>query len=452
MKRVKRRSASVLALVGILVLGMALYVAKLCVEGGNWVGFAGNRGVYSSGVLDVGTLRDRNGEVLAWADGGVFGYSEDWVTRVSTLHAVGDYSGNIGTGAISVFADKLIGYDLINGVYSVGGSGDNVYLTIDSALNETAYSALGGRKGAVAVYNYKTGELLCMVSTPSYDPADPPLILEGDGQYEGVYINRFLSSTYTPGSTFKLVTTAAALETIDDIDDLSFTCNGQYDADGDVISCTGVHGSIGIDEALAFSCNSYFAQLSIMLGADTIGDYAEKLGLTDSMSVSGIDTARGSFAAGGSAADIAWSGIGQYETLVNPCAMLRLMGAIANEGSPALPRLIYKTSTSSGFPTGLYRGRTGARLLSTETANSLKDMMRNNVVSNYGEWAFPDLNICAKSGTAEVGDGLSPHSWFVGFLDDSENPFAFVVIVENGGSGLSAAAPIANTVLQAAVN
>ncbi len=452
MKRVKRRSAAIFALVGLLALGFLVYFIKLCVLGPSWVGFAGNRGVYANGVLDTGTLYDRNGLRLAWAGDGVYGYADDWATRVSTLHATGDYSGNIGTGALSAFAYKLIGYDLLSGVYSLSGKGDNVYLSIDADLNAAAYAALNGRKGCVALYDYSTGEVLCMVSTPSYDPQSPPEITDGDSQYAGVYVNRFLSAAYTPGSVFKVVTAAAALEKIPDIDELYFTCEGSYDAEGDAITCTGVHGTLGLADALAQSCNCYFAQLALELGPETIGDYAQKLGLTDSISVSGIDTARGSYQAGTAASDVAWAGIGQYNDLVNPCAMMTLMGAIARDGQPVLPRLIHRTSTSYGLPTGIYSAKKGGRLLNEETAARLHEMLRYNVTSNYGDWSFPGLTVCAKSGTAEVGDGQSPHAWFTGFLDDPEHPYAFVVVIENGGSGLGAAGAVANAVLQAAVS
>jgi len=451
MKRVKRRSAAIFVLVGLLLLGFMAYMVKLFIKGEDWVTFAGNQGVYSGGVLDTGTLYDRNGLRLAWAHDGVYGYAEDWATRVSCFHAAGDYAGNIGTGALNAFSEKLIGYNIVDGVYSFSGRGDNLWLTVDASLNEAAYSALNGRKGCVAVYDYTTGELLCMVSSSAFDPANPPESLE-DSQYEGVYVNRFLSSAYTPGSTFKLVTAAAALEQIENIGDLFYTCEGSYDAAGDAITCTGVHGSIGLRQALAVSCNCYFAQLSLELGPEMIAQYAEKCGLTEAHSVSGIESAAGSFEIGKNQADIAWSGIGQYNDLANPCAMLRLMGAIAAEGVPAEPRLLLQSASPSGFPTGFYSKENGPRLMEKATADKLKELMRFNVTDHYGDWNFPGLAVCAKSGTAEVGEGQAPHAWFTGFLDDAEHPYAFVVVVENGGSGLGTAGAVANSVLQAAVS
>ena len=119
--------------------------------------------------------------------------------------------------------------------------------------------------------------------------------------------------------------------------------------------------------------------------------------------------------------------------------MLRLVSAIANGGSVVEPTLLLDNTNST------------ASLLKTSTANKLRDMMNYNVRAHYGTNTFPGLDLCAKTGTAEVGDGTS-HAWFTGFLLDSAHPYAFVVLVENGGGGLSVAGSVANTVLQAAVN
>ncbi|NLH01588.1 MAG: penicillin-binding protein, partial [Clostridiales bacterium] len=133
-----------------------------------------------------------------------------------------------------------------------------------------------------------------------------------------------------------------------------------------------------------------------------------------------------------------WMGIGQYNDLVTPIAMLRFVSAVANEGVAKEPVLLKRGNSG------------GTRLLKKETAAEIKEMMSYNVSYAYGAGRFPNLKICAKSGTAEVGEGAS-HSWFVGFLDDSENPLAFTVVIERGGGGLANAGAVANAVLQAAV-
>lgn len=449
MKKVKSRTLSVIIFVAAIMVGLVYFMCLLISRGESWVTFPTNKNVYSGGVLALGTVYDKNGVLLVDCSSDGITYADSETVRKANLHVTGDAYNSIGTGALKAFSDKLIGYNLLNGTYSFNGKGKDLYLTIESDLNVAAYNALNGRKGTVAIYNYKTGEIICNVSTPTYDPANKPEISDSDSSYEGVYLNRFLSSTYTPGSVFKVVTTAAAIDTFSDAYDRQYTCNGSCTVIGNVVNCTGNHGTIGLEQAMAVSCNVYFAELTLDLGGKTLSKYADQLGITSSISIDGISTAAGSYSPGeDESAELAWSGIGQHDDLVNPASMLTLMGAIANGGEPIMPRYISKVSGSLGLSLSTTNGD---RMLSEETASTLKNMLRNNVVSNYGQGTFPGLTICAKTGTAEVGSG-KPHSWFVGFLDDSDNPLAFVVVVENGGSGLSAAGSIANTVLQAAVS
>ena len=171
------------------------------------------------------------------------------------------------------------------------------------------------------------------------------------------------------------------------------------------------------------------------------------------MSVDGIMTAAGHYDV--SEADkgqIGWSGVGQYTDTVNPCNMMTYMGAIANGGTAAVPRLILDITTPSGIPTSWQRTEETDTLVQASTASQVKEMMKNNVVQTYGTDRFRGLDIGAKSGTAEVGGDKRPNAWFAGFLDDTEHPYAFIVLVENGGGGASVAGEIAATVLQACVD
>ena len=445
MKRVKKRTVITTLLVVLLIVGVAFYVVKLAADGSKWVAFSGNQTDYNRGVLSVGTIVDRNGAVLAGVSGdGTRTYADNKNVRIATLHAVGDPAGNIATGALSKFADNLIGYNFITGAYSANGKGKTVTLTIDSSLNVAAYQALNGRFGTIGIMNYKTGEILCMVSSPSYDPKNPPTISDSDPKYQGVYINRFLSSTFTPGSIFKLVTTAAAIEHIPDISDQTFDCTGSLDLDGGTITCPTAHGQLSFEDALAVSCNCTFAQISLQLGAQTIDTYASNFGLLSSQNIDGIKTAAGNFdIAPAGSANLGWSGVGQYDDLVNPASMLRFVGAIANDGVAVDMQIKKKSPLASLLPAGK------TRILKASTAETMQRMMGYNVQKTYGVKNFPGLDIYAKSGTAEVGGGQSPHSWFVGFIKNNDYPLAFVVLVENGGSG--AAASAANKVLQAAI-
>jgi peptidoglycan glycosyltransferase len=439
MKKVKRRATAALLIALLIIAGLCAYVIEFIDHGENWAMFPANQSVYSGGVLNTGTLTDRNGVLLAAAGNGVYYYSDDPETRIACLHAAGDYRGYIGTGAVTAFASKLAGYTPINGTC---GDGETVALTIDSRLNVAACKALAGRKGAVLVMDYTTGEILCMVSSPSYDPNTSP-DLTSDA-YDGVFLNRAISSAFTPGSVFKLVTLAAAIENISDLEERIFYCSGSVALSDGVVTCSGTHGSQTIEQAFANSCNCAFAELAVELGPDMLERYSRELGLTMSHDLDGISTAAGNFEkAADSETALAWSGIGQHNDLVTPYSMLRLAAAIANGGVVAEPTLLMEH--------GILERRAKTRILKTGTAEALAEMMAYNVAYSYGDWRFPGLKICAKTGTAEVGDGSS-HAWFAGFLNDEDNPLAFVVLVENGGGGLAAAAPVANTVLQEAVS
>ena len=436
MKNIKSRAYSTLLVAVCLLAGILVYVCRYATQARDWVTFPANEAVYKNGRLIAGEILDRRGVILADVADGARRYAADSATRVACLHLLGDREGNIGTGALLQFADLLTGYSAVTGL---NAGGETLRLSVDSALCVTAQEALAGRKGAVLLMDYTNGEILCMTSSLSYDPDqgfDP-----GDARYEGVFINRCISAAYTPGSVFKLVTTAAAIETLPDLYERSFNCTGSVLVDGNQINCTGVHGQQTIEQALANSCNCAFATLSLELGGETLQRYADALGLTETLSLNGITTVRGSFdAAGDGSAALAWSGIGQSTDLVCPYALLRYVAAIGNGGVLAEPTLFAGGSS-----------RESAKLLSPDTAQALKSMMNYNVVYAYGAGSFPGLTLCAKSGTAEVGDGSS-HAWFTGFLDDPDHPYAFVVVIENGGGGLRNAGPVANAVLQAAVS
>lgn len=451
MRKIEKRAVLCLIIALALIAGLGLFCFRFVTNASDWAAYPYNRHMYSnSGQLLSGTILDRDGDVLTEVKDGERVYYPDATVRRATVHAVGDGSGYIGTGALTAFADRLSGYNLITGGYSPLGSGRNLTLTLDAYLNVTAYNAMDGRQGTVGVYNYKTGDILCMVSTPSFDPENPP---DASSAEDGVYLNRFLSSAQVPGSIFKTVTLTAALENLPDLKDRIFTCTGETTVGGTVITCPKPHGKMDIESAFANSCNGVFGTLAAELGGDTMTKYVEQAGLTRRMSVDGIMTAAGHYDV--SEADkgqIGWSGVGQYTDTVNPCNMMTYMGAIANGGMAAVPRLILDITTPSGIPTSWQRTEETDTLIQASTASQVKEMMKNNVVQTYGTDRFHGLDIGAKSGTAEVGGDKRPNAWFAGFLDDPEHPYAFIVLVENGGGGASVAGEIAATVLQACVD
>ncbi len=454
MKKIERRAILCTILAAVLLLGLGIYLYRFVRHGASWASFPSNRHLYnSSGQLASGTVTDRDGDILTQVDGsGRRTYYDSSTVRRATLHAVGDPSGNIGTGALTAFADKLSGYNLITGAYSPLGSGNTLALTIDAHYNYVAYNALDGRKGAVGVYNYKTGEILCMVSNPAFDPLDPPVIEDGDERWEGVYLNRFLSSTFTPGSVFKTVTMMAAIEQIPDLYQRTWTCTGSTDVGGQPVTCLEAHGEIDVEQALAKSCNAVFALLANELGAATMQEYTDKSGLTSSYSVSGISTVPSKFTfAGTSQNELGWAGVGQHHDAINPCSLMVFMGAVANGGQAAVPQLVLSVNTSFGFSTYWYREKLTDTLIEPYTASKLADAM--SYTAEYtGKSRFGNIDICVKSGTAEVGGGKQPNAWFTGFIRDEAHPYAFVVMVENGGGGSAVAGSVAAQVLDPIVN
>jgi peptidoglycan glycosyltransferase len=456
MKLLLRRAAVLMALVLLLVSGLVVFIAKYFDNASEWAHHPANKHLYAKGILVApGTIYDRTGNILFQAGKDSLEYNKDKEVRTAVMHAVGDLHGNVATGARAAFKDKLSGWDFVNGAYrpnypsSTGGS---ITLTLDAGLCAKAYREMKGRKGTVGIYNYKTGEIICMVSSPSFDPENPPDIEANAGKYEGVYINRLLSSVYTPGSVFKLVTAAAAIDNIDDIDSKVYQCEGKLNMRGVMVTCPRAHGGVTLEQALADSCNVAFAHITTELGADILQGYADMLGFNSSLAVDGISTAAGSVnvsdAEGG---DLAWAGIGQYTVTANPLNIMALAGAIANDGVRVTPGILAEDGEGGifSFDSGHKEEK---RILAVQTAEKLRAMMRNNVIKTYGEGNFKGLELCAKSGTAEVGMNARPHSWFAGFLDRDDFPLAFVVVIENGGSGSRVAGNVAGRVLQAAVS
>lgn len=452
MNRIAQRSKFALILAAVLLIGLFFFVGEYLFQADDWIVFPGSPHVYSGANLNCGMVTDRSGTLLMDATDGRI-YADDTALRRSVLHILGDRDGFISAPALHQYSSEMVGFDRFNGVYSLGGTGGKAVLTLSAAAQKAAQQALAGRKGTIGVYNYKTGEILCMVSSPNYDPDQVPDFQNDFSQeYEGVYLNRFTQATYVPGSIFKLVTTAAALETLPDAEEMTFTCTGSYQIGGDTVICDGVHGTLNLEGALAHSCNSAFAQLAMKLGESTLEKYAKKLQITEPVTFDGITTARGRFEVDRNTADVnvAWSAIGQYTDAVNPCRFMIYMGAIANGGIAAEPYLV--ASVQSGR-TSRYKAKTSMtdRYLSAAAANALTDMMENNVQTIYGAGNFPGLTVCAKSGTAEVGGGRQPNATFAGFVRDAEYPLAFVVVVENGGGGSATCVPILSSVLQACV-
>ena len=448
MRKISNRAFLAAALAAALLLGLLVFCGEYFVNAKHWVSFPGSPHVYTGVNPDCGRIYDRNGTILLDTNDGRV-YSADASVRVSTMHLLGDRDGYISAPLLKTYASKMIGFDVVNGLYTDEPGSVAARLTISAKVQAAAQQALGEYHGTIGVYNYKTGELLCAVTSPSYDPDNVPDIA-GDttGQFDGVYVNRFFDAAYTPGSIFKLVTAAAALENIPDVQTRTFTCTGKTIIGGQEIICSGVHGSLDLSGALAHSCNIAFGELALELGAETLQEYAEKFGLNESHDCDGYKSAKGHFdLTDADDGDVAWAGIGQYTTQVSALAFLRYLSAIANGAEAAEPYLMQRVRKGDDIT---YEAETefSAPMLDASTAEALTKLMRNDVQTVYGDWQFGGLSVCAKSGTAER-EGKTANAMFAGFVLDESCPVAFVVFVEGGGAGSATACPMAAKVLQA---
>lgn len=448
MNRVTKRSWIMGAFLLLLLGGMAFFVLEYTIKADQWVVSTGSPHVFRGGNLGNGTVVDCSGEVLLDVTDGRT-YSSDAQTRASTLHWLGDRQGSIQAKAVGNYAAIMSGYDKVNGLYDFSGGSSVAELTLSARVQNAALSALDGRKGTVGIYNYRTGEILCAVTSPTYDPDNvPDIASDTSGKYEGVYLNRFLQSTYVPGSIYKVVTAAAALECVPDIESKTFYCDGAYEYGTEAVTCETAHGTQDLKGALARSCNCSFAQIAALVGKKNMVKYVEKFSVTESVSFDGVTGARGNYDISNTGgASFAWSCIGQHSDLINPARFMTFMGTIASGGKGVDPYLVSKVTNGEDT---LYQAKAQKtdRIMSQATAEKLQSYLRNNVQTIYGDGNFPGMQVCAKSGTSQLGGGQKSNAMFSGFLLDEEYPLAFIVVIENGGYGSANCVPVLSKVLK----
>ena len=431
--------------------GLGYLLVNVVLHGGQWAMQPYNGHVYAgNSTVTLGDISDRDGNVLATTQDGTRIYSSDETVRRSLLHTVGDTAGYISTSVQYTMRSRLSGYNIVTGLNDTffNRLGSDIALTVDQAACVAAYNALGGKNGAVLVYNYKTGEILCKVSAPTFDPANVPEDIETNEAYKGAYLDNTLSGSFTPGSIFKIVTAAAAMEQYPDTwSSLTYDCQGAIEMAGSDITCLGghAHGTQDMAAALGNSCNVYFAQLANDLGAEALQKKAEEMGFNTQLEFGTIPITESTIdLTDVNANQLGWAGVGQHTVLTNPYHMMVLMGAIANGGSYVEPRLTQDANLLGSLSSG------GQALVTSTEAQNLKTLLRGNVENYYGDWLFPSgWNVCAKTGTGEVGEEKGPNCWMVGFCDSQQAPYAFAVVVEDGSGGIETAGSVASAVLNA---
>jgi len=295
LNRIAVRAGITLLLAVLLLAGFVFFVCEFMIKAEEWVVFPGSPHVYNGGNIGCGTVVDRDGTLLLdLNDGRTYADSES--LRKSTVHWLGDRNGSVSAPALANYSSQIVGFDRLNGIYNYAQTGGTVELTLSAKVQVAAMEALGEHNGTVAVYNYRTGQLLCAVSTSTFDPDNAPVLDESTEQdLDGIYFNRFIQGTYIPGSIFKVVTLSAILETMPELQDETFVCTGSYAIGADEITCEGAHYEQSLKSAFCNSCNCAFAQMVERLGSETLQRYVEAFQVTESIQFDGITTAAGNF-------------------------------------------------------------------------------------------------------------------------------------------------------------
>ena len=330
--------------------------------------------------------------------------------------------------------------------------GDNVYTTLDAELQQAAYAALGDRKGVVIAMEPDTGKVLAMVSKPGYDPNT--LLQDWDwltdeGNGEGQLLNRATQGLYPPGSTFKIVT---ALEYMREhpvgYRDYQFDCSGVY-VNGDYrIKCYHgtAHGHQDFTQAFANSCNGAFSSLGLGLNLGAFRDTAKSLLFNSPLPITGLPYKQSSFEMGPGADtwEILQTSIEQGTTQVTPMHNAMITAAIANGGTLMKPYFLNSVETAGGEEIKKFMPASYGSLMTAGEAEGLAELMHAVVTEGTGSAVRTDAyTVAAKTGSAEFETGKETHAWFTGFAPVENPKLVVTVLVEEGGSGGKAAAPIA---------
>ncbi|WP_436758179.1 peptidoglycan D,D-transpeptidase FtsI family protein [Streptosporangium sp. V21-05] len=369
-------------------------------------------------------------------------------------------------------ADLLIrrSIDLFTAKQSKGA---NVDLTINPKAQEAAYKALGesGRKGALVAIEPKTGAILAMVSIPTYDPN--PLSKPNKAEVNAAskklekdentpLLNRAVERTYPPGSTFKVVTAAAYLESDDTVGpetqvdapqrlDLPNTTADLPNYGGAACGA----GRVTLSFALEKSCNTPFGKIAMDLGYEALRDQAAKFGIGGEQLEIPMPVAPSSIGPEEDQAALAQASIGQRSNQMTPLQMAMIAAGIANNGVVMKPYLVNKIADSEGGEVASADPDELDTAMSEDSARKLQEMMVNVVNKGTASAAqIPGVTVGGKTGTAETAQGRDPHAWFISFAPAEDPKVAVALIVESGSAGSDAsggqtAAPIAKSVMEA---
>ena len=344
--------------------------------------------------------------------------------------------------------------------------GDSLILTLDERIQKLCEDSLKGKAGAICAINPANGEVLALVSKPDFDPnlfterltpsrtqelfTDPGLPM----------FHRAIQSQYAPGSLFKIVTAIAALEekviTLDD----TLVCRGSLQIGDREFKCWKEkgHGRLDIVQAIAKSCDVFFYQLGLKVGGDKIAKYARMLGLAEKIGISLPSEARGlvpdstwkkiNFGERWYPGDTANMSIGQGYLEVSPLQMASLISLVANGGVIYKPFIVKKIIDGQENVIKTFQPKVlGEVKISSGTLSIVRRGLREAVLSGTSQvLKFKRLSVLGKTGTAENPHG-EDHAWFICYAPEEAPIIALAVLVEHGGHGASAAAPLARRIL-----
>ena len=339
-------------------------------------------------------------------------------------------------------------------------NGDNVVTTLSYKLQKAAYEALGDQNGVVVAIEPDTGKILCMVSKPDYDPNEIDEMweeLNDKENGESALLNRATQGLYPPGSTFKVMTTLAYLRQKGDYEGFSFDCEGTFSYRDVKVSCYNQkkHGEQTFTEAFANSCNSAFAKIGSELGWDEFSAMCKEFYFNSKLPA-GVSAAMSKFSLDGSGDKnlIPQTSIGQGDTLMTPLHNAMIAAMVANGGVLMKPYLVDAYESESGSWSEKNSPEALGTLLSAEEVRILTECMRAVVSDGTASKGFAHAKYRAagKTGSAEYNADKESHAWFIGFAPYDEPQIAVCVIVEGGGSGGTAAVPIAKEVFDAWLN
>ncbi|MGL5152243.1 MAG: peptidoglycan D,D-transpeptidase FtsI family protein [Clostridium sp.] len=341
--------------------------------------------------------------------------------------------------------------------------GNSIKTTLDTDIQKAAFDALGDNKGAVVALNPKTGEVLAMVSKPTFNTNDLESAMKQENQKDFPQLNRVVKGMYPPGSTFKAITTASALQNIPGVENKTFLDDGKITfPDGKTLSNANgaVYGNVNLKKAFTVSSNDVYGELAMELGNDKLRKTAEDFGFNKDIPANGfyIENSRFPKLDKNQIGNIAQSGIGQSEILATPIQMALVASGIANDGIIMEPKLVNEVVDKDGNSVKKIPSKEFTKAISKADSDTITDYMKALVDGNINsKWPFfKNTNTAGKTGTADVmlenGTLAKPHSWFIGFAPANDPEIAVAVIVENGGYGAVAAAPVAGKVINAALN